>query len=104
MKHFLKNIFHVRREEIQVADQERSMDLTSKESEVSSSSIVDTTEQEEDHKSEDNNETEEEKVREKPLDCSVSPPASVPLNNNNAGLESLQEAVAKVRDIFKVFK
>ena len=91
-----------RREELQLSEEERVMDLTSKESEVSSSSGLDVRKREAEAdgevcgEREDEGETEGEvKVggaterTENPLDCSLSPPALSP--------DNLHESAAKVK-------
>ena len=91
-----------RRDELQLSEEERVMDLTSKESEVSSSSGLDVRKREAEAdgeacgEREDEGETEGEvKVggaterTENPLDCSLSPPALSP--------DNLHESAAKVK-------
>ena len=100
--HFIQSTFISRKEEFNVAEQERNIDLSSKESEVSSSSIVDNNEDTKEEQSDNDLVEAKVVVGERPLDCSVTPPTSsvAPNNNNNniAGLEGVQETVAKVFD------
>ena len=79
-----------RRDELQLSEDDRGVDLTSKESEVSSSSGMDVKKQEDENVGEVVGEAvgEGKNVGESPVDCSVSPPSLVG--------ESLHESAAKL--------